>query len=107
MHLPEIIYFDIKKGLHLEIVEKIQDGTIKERVPFLVEYYWLELQENNTIIELAKNLEKPYIVIDVLVTQVNEELKRNTLKAKEEVNIHFTPSNLNRLIEEYLSRTTV
>jgi len=100
MLLP--IYFTIKNNLYLDIIEKIQNGIIEEKVPFLVEYYWLELQENNTVIQIRKTPELSTIVIDVLIALVNEELKRNSLKEKEEVNIYFTSSQLDKLIKQYL-----
>jgi hypothetical protein len=97
-----VLYFELDSKLYLEIVDKIKNGTIQKNVPFIVDLHWIELQDDNTIVELKRNTEKPSIIIDILISLVNEELKRNNLKQKEEENIYFSPSQLDKLIKQYL-----
>lgn len=97
-----VLYFELDSKLYLEIVDKIQNGTIQKNVPFIVDSSWLELKDNNTVVELKRNTEKSSIVIDILIALINEELKRNHLKEKEEENIYFSSSQLDKLIKQYL-----
>ena len=97
-----VLYFELDSKLYLEIVDKIQNGTIQKNVPFIVDSSWLELKDNNTVVELKKKYRKPSIAIDILIALINEELKRNHLKEKEEENIYFSSSQLDKLIKQYL-----